>query len=56
MQERLQKLEQEYVEIEQKLIDPGIIGNQKEYQILMRRHKELSKIVSLFRDMKNMEK
>ena len=56
MQDRLQKLEQEYVEIEKKLIDPAIINNQKEYQTLMRRHKELSKVVSLFRDMKNVEK
>lgn len=56
MLEKLQQLENEYVEIENKLIDPGIVGNQKEFTILMRRHKELSKIVALFRELKNAEK
>lgn len=52
MLERLQKLEDEYLEIERKASDPFIISDQKNYQTLMRRHKQLQKIVILFRNLK----
>ena len=56
MLEKLQKFEEEYVEIEGKLSDPAVIGNQKDYQILIRRHKQLSKIVELFRSLKTVQR
>ncbi|MFA5829150.1 MAG: peptide chain release factor 1 [Candidatus Gracilibacteria bacterium] len=52
MEEKLEQLEIEYVEIEQKLMDPNIMSDQNEYKALMRKHKELSKVVVLFRELK----
>lgn len=52
MLEKLKQFEEEYLEIEGKLSSPDIMGDQKEYQTLMRRHKQLSKIVELYRDLK----
>lgn len=52
MFDKLQQLEQEYAEIEQKLADPAVISNQKEYTNSMRRYKEISKSVALYRDYK----
>ncbi len=52
MFDKLQQLEQEYAEIEQKLADPAVISNQKEYTNSMRRYKEISKSVALYRDFK----
>ena len=47
MIEALEKLEEEYLEIQGKLSDPEIIANQKEYALLSRRYKELEKMVDL---------
>ncbi len=55
MIEKLQKIEDEFLEIERKLVDPGVISNQVEFKKLMRRHKELSSVVDLFRKMKKTE-
>lgn len=56
MLEKLERLEREYNEIEAKLVDPVILGNQQEYKTLMRRHKELSKIVALYRELQKVDK
>lgn len=52
MFDKLQQLEKEYLEIEVKLADPAVIGNQREYTSLMRRYKEIGKAVALFREHK----
>ncbi len=52
MNEKLQKIEDEYYEIEKKLSDPEVIRDQNEFKKLMRRHKEVSVLVSLFRKLK----
>lgn len=52
MNEKLQKIENEYLEIEKKLSDPEVIRDQNEYKKLMRRHKEISAIVNLFGKLK----
>jgi peptide chain release factor 1 len=49
---KIEQLEKEYMDMEQKLSDPAVIGNQKEYTTLMRRYKEISKAVALFREHK----
>jgi peptide chain release factor 1 len=55
MLEKLQNLENEYLNLEQELSNPEIIQNHTEYLKLTRRHKELSKVVVLFREYKNFE-
>lgn len=52
MIDKLQKLENEYFAIEKKLSDPYLIGNKNEFKKLMRRHKELTQLVDLFRKLK----
>jgi len=52
MIDKLQKLEDEFLAIEQQLMELGIVSDQKRYTGLMRRHKELGKIVDFFRQLK----
>jgi peptide chain release factor 1 len=52
MNEKLQKIADEYLEIEKKLSDPDVIRDQNEYKKLMRRHKEISVLVNLFGKLK----
>ena len=52
MIDKLQKIEDEYVELETNLANPEIIQNQAQYTKLSRRHKELSNVVALFREYK----
>ena len=56
MIDKLQKIENEFLDIEKQLIDPNLISNQAEYTKLMRRHKELSAVVELFRNLKQATK
>ncbi len=56
MFEKLQKLEDEFLDLEKKMSDPDIIQNQAEFTKLGRRHKELSKLVELFREYKKVKK
>lgn len=56
MLEKLSKIESEFHEINVKICDPEIIGNQDEYKKLMKRRKEIEKIVELFRNLKKVEK
>lgn len=55
MIEKLQKIEDEFVNIEEKISDPDVISDQNEFKRLMRRHKELSSVVDLFRKLKKAE-
>jgi len=50
MFDKLEQLETEFMDMEKKLADPDIISNQKEYTNLMRRYKEITKAVALFRE------
>ncbi|MBU1019403.1 MAG: peptide chain release factor 1 [Patescibacteria group bacterium] len=52
MIDKLQKLEDEFLDIEKKLSAPAIIANQDEYVKLMRKRKDLTKAVELFREYK----
>lgn len=50
--DKLQNLENEFLRIEEELIKPEIISNQSQYRDLMRKHKELLKVVEYFREYK----
>lgn len=56
MFDKLQQLEDEFLDIEKKLSDPEIISNQNEFKKLMRRHKELAKVTSLYSQLKKAKK
>jgi len=49
MYAKLQGVEERFVEIEQHLSDPGLIGNREAYQKAVREHSDLGKIVAVFR-------
>lgn len=55
MIEKLQQLEQEYLELEKKMADPEVIADQKEYTQLGRRYKELTPVIELYREYKEAE-
>ncbi len=50
MLEKLKKMEMEYVDIEAKLADSAVIADQLQYQTLMKRYKQLTNAVHLYRD------
>lgn len=47
MFDKLEKLEREYLEIQNKLADPAVIGNQEQYKTLSRRYKVLESVANL---------
>jgi peptide chain release factor 1 len=49
MYAKLQGVEQRFVELEQHLSDPGLLGNREAYQKAVREHADLGKIVTVFR-------
>jgi peptide chain release factor 1 len=49
MYAKLQGVEQRFIEVEQHLSDPGLIGNREAYQKTVREHSDLGKIVTVFR-------
>ena len=53
---KMQGIEDDFVSIEQKLSDSNIISNQTEYTRLARKRKELTNVVELFREFKNVKK
>lgn len=52
MLDKLQNLENDFVKIEEELVKPENISNQTEYLKYMRKYKELSKVVALYREYK----
>ncbi|MBU0667638.1 peptide chain release factor 1 [Patescibacteria group bacterium] len=52
MIEKLKQLEQEFLDLEEKLSDPEIMQNHAEYTKISRRHKELMQLVALYRQYK----
>lgn len=55
MLDKLQNLENEFLKVESELSQPGVMNNHAEYLKLTRRHKELSKVVELFREYKKFD-
>lgn len=55
MEKKLQKIEQEFEEIEGKIVNPEVISDQSAYTKLMRRRKELEPVVTLYRKLKKAE-
>jgi len=49
MYAKLEGVEQRFIEVEQHLSDPGLIGNREAYQKAVREHSDLGKIVVVFR-------
>ena len=49
MYEKLEGVEQRYIELEQQLSDPAVIANRDAYQKAVREHSDLGKIVTVFR-------
>lgn len=52
MNEKLAKLEQEFTELERSLADPEIISDQTRYREAMQRYSELSSVVKVYREYK----
>ena len=52
MIEKLEKLEKEFVELEEKLADIELMKDQEKYTEIHRRHKEISKVVGLYKELK----
>lgn len=55
MFDKLQQIEQEYIDLEKQMADPEIIANQKEYTRMSRRYKEIHVVVDLYREYKKAE-
>jgi peptide chain release factor 1 len=53
MFDKLEGVEQRYVELERQLSDPAVIGNREAYQRAVREHAELGKVVPVFRHYKD---
>jgi len=53
MYDKLEGVEQRFVELEHQLSDPAVIGNRESYQKTVREHAELGKIVTVFRRYKD---
>lgn len=53
MLEKLEKLESEYLSLQNKLADPAIIADQPQYRTLSRRYKNLEKAAELAKDYRN---
>lgn len=47
MLDKLEKLEKEYLQLQEKLADPAVIGDQAEYRLLSRRYKSLESAAEL---------
>ncbi len=54
--ERLQSIENKYLELETRLSDPEIFKNQEQYQLLAKEHAELGSLVKTFRSYQQVEK
>ncbi|KAI4453007.1 hypothetical protein MML48_scaffold00022011 [Holotrichia oblita] len=55
MFERLEELEKKYIELSEKVNDPGIISNQNEWRLLMKEHSGLTPVVEKFREYKKVK-
>ena len=55
MIEKLTFADQRYEEINEKLMDPAVIGDQNQYKALMREYKQLTPIVERYREYRRIE-
>lgn len=55
MYDKLEGVEQRYIELEQRLSDPNVIANRDAYQKAVREHSDLGKIVVVFRRYKEID-
>ena len=55
MIDKLQAIEDKYLELEQLISDPEIIANQNEWQKLTRNHAKLTAIITVFREYKQVK-
>ena len=53
MLEKLESIEREFLENEQKLQNPEVTNNYDEYVVLVKKQKSLTKVVELYRELKN---
>ncbi len=53
MLEKLEKLEKEYIELQDKLADPEVIADQSQYRTLSRRYKQLESAAKLCEEYRN---
>jgi peptide chain release factor 1 len=53
MYSKLEGVEQRFIDLEQKLSDPALLGNRDAYQKTVREHAELGKLVAVFRQYKD---
>ena len=53
MLDKLEGIEDRFLEIEQHLSDPDVIGDREKYQIYVREHADLRKIVTVYREYKD---
>ena len=56
MFDKLQAAENRYEEINHKLVDPEVIGDQNEYRKLMKEHSDLEEIVAKYGEYKKLNK
>ncbi len=56
LKERLQSLENKYLELETRLSEPEIFKNQEQYQLLTKEHADLNLLVNTFRRFQQVEK
>jgi len=54
MFQKLEDVERRYVDLEASLVDPGVIGNRKEYARLSKERSDLAEIVQRYRDWKRL--
>ncbi|HOA98177.1 MAG TPA: PCRF domain-containing protein, partial [Acetivibrio saccincola] len=56
MFDKLQAAENRYEEINNKLLDPEVLGDQNEYRKLMKEHSDLEEIVAKYGEYKKINK
>ena len=56
MQDKLQALEDKYLDLEEKISDPDVIANQAEWQKYARAHAKLTDVVAAYREYKILDK
>ena len=56
MQDKLQALEDKYLDLEAKISDPDVIANQAEWQKYARAHAKLTDVVAAYREYKILDK
>jgi len=56
MLDKLQALEDKYLDLEAKISDPDVIANQPEWQKCTKAHAKLTEVVTVFREYKKLRK